>query len=119
LNFIFLQGTTSGDVCFHLLLDANAANITDIGFNCKLISTNIVQVDFVNQIIQTISLRFLTDVLMIKDSLKNRVRNRLTASQILAAVIRISDNDNQDNTKYPMLNAILTFRDSGSCSMIH
>uniref|UniRef100_A0A8R1Y3Y2 Uncharacterized protein n=1 Tax=Onchocerca volvulus TaxID=6282 RepID=A0A8R1Y3Y2_ONCVO len=51
---------------------------------------------------------------MIKDSLRNRIRNRLTASQILAAVIRISDNDNHDNTKYPMLNAILTFRDSGS-----
>ncbi|OZC12196.1 hypothetical protein X798_00717 [Onchocerca flexuosa] len=53
---------------------------------------------------------------MIKDSLKNRIRNRLTASQILAAVTRISDNDNQDNTKYPMLNALLTFRDSAISS---
>uniref|UniRef100_A0A8R1Y0M0 Delta-like protein n=1 Tax=Onchocerca volvulus TaxID=6282 RepID=A0A8R1Y0M0_ONCVO len=47
-----LSGATSGDVCFHLLLDANAANVTHIGFNCKLISANIIQVDLtINQLV--------------------------------------------------------------------
>uniref|UniRef100_A0A5S6PE97 Delta-like protein n=2 Tax=Brugia malayi TaxID=6279 RepID=A0A5S6PE97_BRUMA len=99
------SGTTSGDVCFHLLLDVNTANITHVGFNCKLILTNIVQVDI-------ISLQFVTDVMMIKDFLKNRIRDHLTASQILAKVIQISDNDNHDNSKNHMFNAILTLQDS-------
>ncbi|KAL3984610.1 Delta serrate ligand family protein [Acanthocheilonema viteae] len=97
-----LPGTTSGDVCFHLLLDANAANITHIGFDCKLISTNTVQ----------ISLQFLMDVTMMKDFLKNRILNRLTTSKILAAVVKINDSDNHDRNEHPMLNAILTLRNS-------
>uniref|UniRef100_A0A915PMK5 Delta-like protein n=1 Tax=Setaria digitata TaxID=48799 RepID=A0A915PMK5_9BILA len=109
-----LSGTTSGDVCFHLLLDANTANFTHIGFDCQLISPNTVQVNI-------ISLKFLTDVIMIKEFLINRLRNRLTASQILAAVTQISDDDNDDNnnsSENPMLNAILTLRDSAISSSI-
>lgn len=79
-----LQGTTAGDVCFHLLLDVNTANITHIGFECKLTSSNMIQVDI-------ISLQFMSDVTMAKEFLKNRLRNRLTASQILHAITRIED----------------------------
>ncbi|EJW70891.1 hypothetical protein WUBG_18204, partial [Wuchereria bancrofti] len=60
-----------------------------------------------------ISLQLVTDVMMIKDLLKNRIRDHLTASEILATVIQISDNDNHDNSKHPMFNAILTLQDSG------
>uniref|UniRef100_A0A1I7VAT7 MAM domain-containing protein n=1 Tax=Loa loa TaxID=7209 RepID=A0A1I7VAT7_LOALO len=92
-----LPGTTSGDVCFHLLLDINTANITHIGFDCKLILANIVQVDI--------------------DFLKNRIHNRLTTSPILAAIVQIIDNDNHDDSsEHPMLNTILTLRNSGYCS---
>ncbi|VDM13694.1 unnamed protein product [Wuchereria bancrofti] len=93
-----------------MLLDVNTANITHVGFNCKLILTNIVQVDI-------ISLQLVTDVMMIKDLLKNRIRDHLTASEILATVIQISDNDNHDNSKHPMFNAILTLQDSGHYSI--
>ncbi|VDN94201.1 unnamed protein product [Brugia pahangi] len=55
--------------------------------------------------------------MMIKDFLKNRIRDHLTASQILAKVIQISDNDNHDNSKNHMFNAILTLQDSGLYSI--
>ncbi|VDK75360.1 unnamed protein product [Litomosoides sigmodontis] len=100
-----LPGTTSGDVCFHLLLDANGSNITHVGFDCKLIMANRVRVDLV-------ALQFPTNVVMIKNFLKDRILSRLTISQILAAVIQIDDNDNHDEGEHPMLDAILTFRNS-------
>uniref|UniRef100_A0A0R3RHZ7 Delta-like protein n=1 Tax=Elaeophora elaphi TaxID=1147741 RepID=A0A0R3RHZ7_9BILA len=50
INYL-LPGTTSGDVCFHLLLDANTANVTHIGFDCRLILANTVQVDVVRNLV--------------------------------------------------------------------
>ncbi|CAG9539013.1 unnamed protein product [Cercopithifilaria johnstoni] len=101
-----LPGTTSGDICFQLLLDASAANITHVGFDCKLIFDNTVQVD-------VISLQqLLTDVMTIKDFLKNRILSHSTASHILAAVVRIKENGNSDDKEHPMLNAVLTLRNS-------
>uniref|UniRef100_A0A0R3RHZ6 Uncharacterized protein n=1 Tax=Elaeophora elaphi TaxID=1147741 RepID=A0A0R3RHZ6_9BILA len=56
---------------------------------------------------------------MIKDFLKNRILNHLTASKILAAVIQINDYDKRDKSEHPMLNAILKLRNSGSYSQIY
>lgn len=56
--------------------------------------------------------------MLIKDFLKNRILSRLTASQILAAVVQITDNDNHDKKEHTMLNAIITLRNSGLYSKI-
>ncbi|MCP9262433.1 Delta-like protein [Dirofilaria immitis] len=51
-----------------------------------------------------------------KDFLTNRIRNRLTASPILATIVQINDDDNYENRKHHILDAILTLRDSAISS---
>ncbi|VDM98465.1 unnamed protein product [Thelazia callipaeda] len=104
------SGTTSGDVCYHLLLDASIENITHIGFECKLITPNTVQVDIVSY--YGISLKLLFNIELEKEFLKNRLQNHLTSSQILAAIVRIDSTDNSESNENSIMKSISTVQNS-------
>uniref|UniRef100_A0A0M3IK86 TILa domain-containing protein n=1 Tax=Ascaris lumbricoides TaxID=6252 RepID=A0A0M3IK86_ASCLU len=79
-------GTAVEDVCHHLLLDITTGNMHNIGFDCSRRDETSVEVEIV-------SLKFTSDVTIAKDFLKSRIRDRITASAILNAALRVGDYD--------------------------
>uniref|UniRef100_A0A914S5I4 Delta-like protein n=1 Tax=Parascaris equorum TaxID=6256 RepID=A0A914S5I4_PAREQ len=80
------QGTAVEDVCHHLLLDITTGNMHNIGFDCS-------RRDETSVAVEIISLMFTSDVTIAKDFLKSRIRDRLTASAVLNAALRVGDYD--------------------------
>uniref|UniRef100_A0A915BQK8 Delta-like protein n=1 Tax=Parascaris univalens TaxID=6257 RepID=A0A915BQK8_PARUN len=79
-------GTAVEDVCHHLLLDITTGNMHNIGFDCS-------RRDETSVAVEIISLMFTSDVTIAKDFLKSRIRDRLTASAVLNAALRVGDYD--------------------------